>query len=47
MLDVWLFNTPYSVIAVPEVKGLNGLRQRPFGNFEPKAWLWPDVWLDR
>ncbi|MCB1261917.1 MAG: hypothetical protein KDB33_16240 [Acidimicrobiales bacterium] len=47
VLDVWLFNTPYSVIAVPEVKGLNGLRQRPFGNFEPKAWLWPDVWLDR
>ena len=45
--DIWLFNTPYSIIADPEVRGLNSLRERPFGNFEPKPWLWPDVWLDR
>jgi peptide/nickel transport system substrate-binding protein len=43
-LAIWLFDTPYSLIADPEVRGLNDFRTRPFGNFLPKPY-WADVWM--
>jgi peptide/nickel transport system substrate-binding protein len=43
-LNIWLFDTPYSLIAVPSVRGLNDFRTRPFGNFLPKPY-WGDVWI--
>ena len=46
LAHIWLYNTPYALIAAPEVRGLNGARQVPFGNFLPKTW-WGDVWLEQ
>jgi len=43
-LNIWLFDTPYSLIADAKVRGLNEFRVRPFGNFLPKPY-WGDVWL--
>jgi peptide/nickel transport system substrate-binding protein len=43
-LVIWLFDTPYSLIASQQVKGLNDFRTRPFGNFLHKPY-WADVWL--
>jgi peptide/nickel transport system substrate-binding protein len=43
-IDVWLYRTPYSLIADPNVKGLNTARDVGFGNFEPKTWL-GELWL--
>ena len=44
VLNVWLFHTPYSLIADHNVRGLNTARDVAFGNFEPKTWL-GDLWL--
>jgi peptide/nickel transport system substrate-binding protein len=43
-LNIWLFDTPYALIASPQVRGLNDFRTRPFGNFLPKPY-WGDVWI--
>jgi peptide/nickel transport system substrate-binding protein len=43
---VWLFNTPYALVAHPEVRGLNHARELGFGNFEPKWWV-GELWVDR
>ena len=43
-LAIWLFDTPYSLIADQQVRGLNDFRTRPFGNFLPKPY-WGDVWI--
>lgn len=43
-LNIWLFDTPYSLIANSQVRGLNDFRTRPFGNFLPKPY-WGDVWI--
>jgi ABC-type transport system substrate-binding protein len=44
VLNIWLYRTPYSLIADPHVRGLNGARDAAFGNYEPKTWL-GDLWL--
>jgi peptide/nickel transport system substrate-binding protein len=43
---IWLYNTPYALIARQEVKGLNGPRTNRFGNFQAKNW-WGEVWLEQ
>jgi len=43
-LNIWLFDTPHSLIANSQVRGLNDFRTRPFGNFLPKPY-WGDVWV--
>jgi peptide/nickel transport system substrate-binding protein len=43
---IWLYNTPYALIASTDVKGLNGPRTNSFGNFQAKTW-WGEVWLDQ
>jgi len=40
---LWLFNTPYALVASPDIRGLNTVREIGFGNFEPK-WWWGEVW---
>ena len=45
VLNVWLYRTPYSLIASPRVQGLNTARDVGFGNYEPKTWL-GDLWLN-
>jgi len=37
--NIWLYNTPYSFIADPNVRGLQPLTETPFGNYSPKTWL--------
>ena len=46
-LNIWLFNTPYALIAQPNVRGLGPAQQNGFGNFLPKPWFWPGVWKQR
>ena len=46
VLNVWLFRTPYSLIASKQVRGLNTARDVPFGNYYPKTWL-GDLWLQQ
>ncbi len=46
-LNVWLFNTPYALIAQPNVRGLGPASQQGFGNFLPKPWFWPGIWKQR
>lgn len=43
---IWLFNTPYALVATPDIKGLNPVRELGFGNFELKWWL-GEVWRDQ
>ncbi|MGZ4703310.1 MAG: ABC transporter substrate-binding protein [Acidimicrobiales bacterium] len=41
--NIWLYRTPYSLIADPQVKGLAKAREVSFANTEPKTWL-GDLW---
>jgi ABC-type transport system substrate-binding protein len=43
-INLWLFDTPYSIIASKKVRGLNSLRTHPFGNFTSKPW-WGEYWI--
>lgn len=43
-VDLWLFFTPYSLIAADRVHGLQTANELPFGNFWPKNW-WGEVWV--
>jgi peptide/nickel transport system substrate-binding protein len=43
--NIWLYDTPYAIIADHRVHGLNSFRTHPFGNFTPKPW-WGEVWLE-
>lgn len=43
-INIWLYNTPYALIATNNVKGLNQARTQSFGNYLPKTWLWNNVW---
>jgi len=45
-LNVWLFDTPYALVANKNVKGMNNFRTHPFGNFSPKPW-WANVWIQK
>ena len=41
--NIWLYRTPYSLIAEKQLRGLTQAREIAFGNFEPKTWL-GDLW---
>jgi peptide/nickel transport system substrate-binding protein len=43
-LNIWLFRTPYSIIAAKNVHGLDQAKTVPFGNFSPKVWV-ANLWL--
>lgn len=45
-VNIWTFSTPYSLIAAPDVHGLERAAEVPFGNYQPKTWL-ADLWLAR
>lgn len=47
VVDIWLFNTPYSLIAADYVRGLSPAHENGFGNFLPKSFLWAGVWKKR
>jgi peptide/nickel transport system substrate-binding protein len=44
VLNIWLYHTPYTLIADHNVRGLNDARDIAFGNFMPKTWL-GNLWL--
>ncbi len=47
--NIWMYSTPYSLIAQPKVQGLDapgGPSTIPFGNFSPKTW-WADIWVQK
>ncbi len=41
--NIWLYRTPYSIIADPKVMGFAKAKAVGFGNFQPKTW-WGDLW---
>ncbi len=41
--NIWLYRTPYSIIADPQVMGFAKATAVGFGNFQPKTW-WGDLW---
>ena len=45
-VNIWTFSTPYSIIAAPQVHGLQKAAEVPFGNYQPKTW-YADLWLTR
>jgi peptide/nickel transport system substrate-binding protein len=45
-VDLWLFNTPYSLIGETNIRGLNWFRSIGFGNFLPKPWI-GGLWIDQ
>jgi peptide/nickel transport system substrate-binding protein len=44
-VNIWLYWTPYSLIADARVHGLADASQIEFGNFQPKTWL-GELWID-
>jgi ABC-type transport system substrate-binding protein len=44
-VDIWLFNTPYSLIGDSNIRGLNWFRMIGFGNFLPKPYI-GGLWID-
>ena len=44
--DIWLFNTPFALVADQRVRGLNEFRTTSFANYLPKPWM-ADIWLER
>lgn len=43
-LDLWLYWTPLTMIAAPKVRGLNVIRDDPFGDYDMKTW-YGRLWL--
>ncbi len=43
-VNIWLYFTPYSLVASDRVHGLQTASELPFGNFQPKTW-WGEVWV--
>jgi peptide/nickel transport system substrate-binding protein len=43
-VNIWLYFTPYSIVASDRVHGLQGASEQPFANFWPKTW-WGEVWV--
>ncbi|MGZ4683827.1 MAG: ABC transporter substrate-binding protein [Acidimicrobiales bacterium] len=41
--NIWLYWTPFSIVADKTVHGLKTATETPFGNFQPKTWL-ADLW---
>lgn len=46
VIDVWLFDTPYALIAEKNIRGLNWFRVLPWGNFMPKPYI-TGLWINR
>lgn len=44
LVDIWLFHTPWGLIARPEVSGLNHARAQGFASIEAKSWI-GGLWL--
>lgn len=44
VIDVWLYDTPESIVTTPHVKGLDGFRSHAFANPLPKPWL-AETWV--
>ena len=42
-VNIWLYWTPYSIVADKSVHGLQAANDTPWGNFQPKTWL-ADLW---
>ena len=38
-IELWLFHTPYALLAEADIRGLNWFRIMGFGNFLPKPWI--------
>jgi peptide/nickel transport system substrate-binding protein len=45
-LNVWLYWTPYSLVAANDVHGLKAVAAVPFANFQPKNWF-GQLWVSR
>ncbi len=45
-VDIWLFNTPYSLIGETNIRGLNWFRAIPWGNLLPKPFI-GGLWIDQ
>jgi peptide/nickel transport system substrate-binding protein len=43
-VNIWTFSTPFSLVANPNVHGLERAAEVPFGNYQPKTWV-ADLWL--
>jgi hypothetical protein len=41
--NIWLYNTPYTLIADKSVHGMDQAEKIPFGTFMPKTWI-SQVW---
>ena len=41
--NIWLYWTPFSIVADKSVHGLQSASTTPFGNFQPKTWL-AELW---
>jgi peptide/nickel transport system substrate-binding protein len=46
VVNLWLYDTPASLVARPKVEGLDGFRSHGFNNNLPKPWL-SEAWLAR
>jgi peptide/nickel transport system substrate-binding protein len=46
VLNLWLYDTPESLVAARRVRGLDGFRSHGLANNLPKPWL-AEVWLNR
>jgi peptide/nickel transport system substrate-binding protein len=45
-VDIWLFNTPYSLIGETNIRGLNWFRSVGWGNLLPKPYI-AGLWIDQ
>jgi ABC-type transport system substrate-binding protein len=43
-LNIWLYWTPFTMIAKPTVRGLDVIKQDPFSDYDPKTW-YGRLWL--
>ena len=43
-VNIWLYNTPFAIIANKDIKGLNPLRTHRWGNYLPHPWMFGSVW---
>ncbi len=43
-VNIWLYWTPYSLVADPRVHGLAAVAKVPFANYQPKAWF-GQLWI--
>jgi ABC-type transport system substrate-binding protein len=46
LTSIWLYATPFSLVAADRVHGLQPAADIPMANFQPKPW-WGQVWLAR